>query len=40
MSDLTATSCGCGCSATNNNNGGCGSLIWILVLKSDFKGSQ
>lgn len=30
MSDLAATNCGCGC----NDEGGCGSIIWLIILLS------
>lgn len=29
MSDLAATNCGCG-----RNDGGCGSILWLIVLLS------
>lgn len=32
MSDLAATNCGCGCET--RNNGGCGNIIWIILLLS------
>lgn len=32
MSDLSATACGCNNSCSNN--GGCGSLLWIIILSS------
>ncbi|MCM1257468.1 MAG: chorion class high-cysteine HCB protein 13 [Roseburia sp.] len=36
MSDLAATNCGgCGCS----NGGGCGSILWLIVLLSLCNGN-
>ncbi len=32
MSDLAATNCGC--NECGNNNGGCGSILWIIILLS------
>ena len=34
MSDLAATNCGGGCSC---NEGGCGSILWIILLLSCFR---